>query len=82
MKIYNIENTKDFFETLSECEGNVELVSNNGEHITLNKAHGNNLNLLSETYVDGMIKEIELAFTNKTDAVKIFEYLSGMHNVA
>lgn len=82
MKIYNIENTKNFFETLSACEGNVELVGNKGEHITLNSENGENLNLLSETYVDGMIKEIELAFSNKNDAVKMFQYLSGMHNVA
>ena len=82
MKIYNIENTKEFFETLSECEGNVELVSDNGEHITLSSKNGENLNLLSETYVDGKIKEIELAFSDKTDAVRIFEYLTGMHNVA
>ncbi|MBO4845203.1 MAG: hypothetical protein J5525_02740 [Lachnospiraceae bacterium] len=82
MKIYNIENTKEFFETLSECEGNVELVNDNGEHITLSNKNGENLNLLSETYVDGSIKEIELSFSDKTDAVRMFTYLSGMHNVA
>ena len=82
MKIYNIENTKEFFETLNECEGNVELVNNQGEHIELNSKKGSNLNILSETYVDGIIKEMELCFANKNDAVKIFQFLSGMHNVA
>jgi len=82
MKIYNVNNTKKFFETLSACEGNVELVNNNGEHILLNTKKGKNLNLLSETYINGMIKEIELAFSNKQDAVKMFQFLSTMNNAA
>lgn len=82
MKIYNIKNTKKFFETLSECKGDVELVNAEGKHIALSDKTGSNLNILSETYVNGMIKEIELSFADQKDAVMIFQYLSAMNNVA
>ena len=82
MKIYNIENTKELFETISECKGKVELVNEDGRHIELSTKEGGNVNLLSETYVSGSIKEMELCFSNKEDACKVFMFLSGLKNVA
>ncbi|MCR5417845.1 MAG: hypothetical protein K6E84_02925 [Lachnospiraceae bacterium] len=79
MKIYNIENTKKFFNTLSECKGEVDLVNRNGDHIALNDEH---LSILKESYLGGTIRELELSFENGQDAVKVFEFLSGMSSVA
>ncbi len=78
MKIYNIENTGNFFKTLSECEGNVEIVNKNGKHIALKDE---NLNVLKSVYTD-TIKELEINFSDGQDAVKMFQFLTGMSNVA
>ena len=83
MKIYNIENTKPLFEKLSECKGEIDLVGENGRKITLSQKDKNdNLKLIAETFVNGSIKELELNFSDGTDAVGVFQYLTGMHNAA
>ncbi len=79
MKIYNIENTGSFFKTLSECKGEVELVKENGSHIALKDE---NLDVLTNVYTEGSIKELEINFSDGQDAVKMFQYLTGMTNVA
>ena len=38
MKVYNITNTREFFNKLSACKGSVELVDKNGLHLEL--THG------------------------------------------
>ena len=35
MKIFNIQNTRRFFERLSECEGDIEIVNEEGMHLSL-----------------------------------------------
>ncbi|MBR4173733.1 MAG: hypothetical protein IKR56_00160 [Lachnospiraceae bacterium] len=82
MKIYNINNTKELFDTIAECKGSVELVGSDGSHLKLNKENGKNLDILSGTYVHGSIDEIELSFENGDDAMKVFQFLSGIRNVA
>ncbi|MBR4183602.1 MAG: hypothetical protein IKQ56_07250 [Lachnospiraceae bacterium] len=82
MKIFNIENTEKLFGTLSECEGSEELVNKNGEHIVLTDGKNSNLNILSETYVNGTIKEMELSFENEHDVLKVLEFLTRFHNAA
>ncbi len=80
MKIYNINDTKHFFKVVSECNGDVALVREDGSQLALNKEES--LNVLAETYVNGSIKEMELSFTDGEDAVKMFQYLTSMANVA
>jgi len=82
MKIYNINNTKELFDTIAECKGSVELVGSDGSHLKLNKENGKNLDILSGSYVHGSIDEIELSFENGDDAMKVFRFLSGIRNVA
>ncbi len=82
MKIYNINNTKELFDTIAKCKGSVELVGSDGSHLKLNKENGKNLDILSGTYVHGSIDEIELSFENGDDAMKVFQFLSGIRNVA
>ena len=83
MKIYNIENTKPLFEKLSSCKGDIEIVGENGNAISLShNSKSDNLKLIAETFVSGSIKELELNFSDGTDAVGVFQYLTSMHNAA
>ncbi len=83
MKIYNIENTKPLFEKLTACKGDIELVGENGQHITLSHDHNKEqLALMAETFVNGSIKELELSFSDGTDAVGLFQFLTSMNNAA
>ncbi|MGN0246633.1 MAG: hypothetical protein ACI4DK_11825 [Lachnospiraceae bacterium] len=80
MKIYNIKDTKNFFEVLFRCSGDVELVSEDGLHISLKEKgrENDNLALLAETYLHGTIRKMELSFLNPKDAEMVCDYLTGM----
>ena len=82
MKIFNINNTKELFDTIAECTGSVELIGSDGSHLKLNNEEGKNLDILSGTYVHGSIDEIELNFENSDDAMKLFQFISGIRDVA
>ncbi len=79
MKIYNIENTDKFIKTLTECKGEVELINKSGSHIALKDE---NLDVLKSVCTDNTIKELEINFSDGQDAVKMFQFLTGMTNVA
>lgn len=79
MKFYNICDTKRFFEVLAQCTGVVELVSDEGLHITLNDdCAERNLAMLAQTYVRGSIHCMELAFQKSGDAVMMCNYVMNM----
>ena len=83
MKIYNVEDTKKFFETLSECKGEVDLVKKDGSRLMLNKtAETDHLTVLANTYENAHIDEMELDFADSDDAMKMCEFLTGMDTVA
>ena len=83
MKIYNISDTKRFFEVLSDCTGDIELVSRENLHISLSTPEDReNLKVLSLGYIDGTIDQMELNFRNPQDAVHVLEYLANKKNVA
>lgn len=78
MKIFNIQNTRRFFERLSECEGDIEIVNEEGMHLSLFDGDRKNLNILATTYVDGNINAIELYFQKSKDALMFLEFLASM----
>ncbi len=75
MKVYNVKDVNRFFEKLTECSGDVEMVNAEGEHISLMDDSHKNLNDLVATYVMGTIKEMDLRFEDSKDAFAIMEYL-------
>lgn len=78
MKVYNISDTKGFFDKLSGCKGNVELVSNDGIHITINEMDNRDtLDMLMQTYGKGLFSEMELNFLKPSDAAMMCDYLAG-----
>ncbi len=78
MKIYNISDTTGFFNRLSRCQGDVEIVIKDGTHIPLKEMNNkDSLRLLAHTYVNGQIREIELSFLRPSDAVLMCDYLAS-----
>lgn len=58
MKFYNITKTRDFFEKLRDCEGQIDIIGNDGSIIPF----GSGL-----CCIDGTIRQIELRFQNTED---------------
>lgn len=82
MKIYNIDNTCNFFEKLAACQGEVEFVDErNGSRTPLTK-QGIRENLLPLSLINGKIKEIELIFHNHQDFDSIFRWVMNKGSIA
>ncbi len=81
MKIYNINNTKELFDKLAECQGMVRLVSETGEQLEIQPGKLDK-SLLPMLYVQGTIKQIELLFENARDCDRIFNYLVNKRGTA
>lgn len=81
MKVYNIQNSRDFFEQLTACRGTVELVNKDGRHLTLIDGPLAPDELLM-TYFQGAIKEMELIFQEQEDCSRILNYLMNKRHLA
>ncbi len=78
MKIYNIQDTKAFFNRLTKCKGAVEVVNKQGKHLSLIDSDHKQLDTVAASYADGKINEIELLFLRPEDSVMMLEYLAAM----
>lgn len=74
MKIQNITNIDDFFKTIDECEGVVELVTPDGNRLNL-KSQLCKYIALAKIFSDGIIKEIEIICHEPKDVDKLIHYL-------
>ncbi len=82
MKIYNINNTCNFFKKLASCQGEVEFVDGrNGSRTPLTK-QGIQENLLPLSLINGEISEIELIFHNHQDFDSIFRWVMNKGSIA
>lgn len=77
MKVYNITDSKRFFEHLAGCEGVVELVNGEGMHLTVSQGK-EKAELLPMTYMDGEIKQMELVFEKQEDCHYMISYLINL----
>ncbi len=75
MKVYNIKDTERFFEVLSNCSGDVEIVGKDGTMIPFNK--DDTARVLEEKYADVAIREMELQFSDPKDTVNMIMYLGN-----
>ena len=83
MKIYNIHDSKMLFNVLSDCEGTVQMVGDDGHRVTLKEDGNNNaLSLLSGVYAKGSIDCIELHFNNTADVRRMIEFLVSAGDAA
>lgn len=78
MKIYNIQDTREFFNRLTKCKGDVEVVNKQGMHLSLVDNDRKQLETVAASYADGKISEIELYFLKPEDSVMMLEYLAAM----
>ena len=74
MKFYNIHEAKDFMSKLSECDGRVDIVSDDGR--TVEFMGGSSMPKETKwNYFDGTIKQIELKFQNPDDLTEMLMYV-------
>jgi len=79
MKIYNIRDSREFFEKLSTCKGKVKLVNENGTQMELTPGTAD-LNAFPLVYFRGTIREMEVIFQDAEDWRNIVSYLMNMKN--
>lgn len=75
MKIYGIKDVNKFLETVGECEGRVELVSENGDRLNLKSKLSQFVaaaNLFSE---NSSLKDIEIQVSNPEDSARMINYM-------
>ncbi len=81
MKVYNIRDSREFFEKLTSCSGTVELVNEQGTRFPLPKS-----SLPSDPWLmtcfQGTIKEMELRFQDAEDLNRILNYLMNKRDLA
>ncbi len=66
MKVYNIKNTKNFYDQLANCEGTVSMIDADGKNLPITD---------SLAAVDGTINQMELSFNNRDDSYAMLRFL-------
>ncbi len=74
MKVMNITNIDKFFRTVSECDGRVEMISNDGTRMNL-KSDTEKIASLARIFSDGKISELTLEVQNRRDVGKFIEFM-------
>lgn len=74
MKIMNITNIDKFFETVDNCKGKVELLTNEGDRLNL-KSQLCKYVSLAKLFSDGSIPEMELVVYEKEDIDKLINFM-------
>ena len=74
MKVMNITNLEKFFNVIDQCEGKVELVTENGDRYNLKSKLSQYVSLAKGVF-GGKISELELITHNSADTNKIYRYM-------
>ena len=72
MKLMNIKDVDDFFDLINKCEGDVELLSDDGDRINLKSTL---CQFIAKEVFTGMINELELVVHNPSDVIKIMNFM-------
>ena len=79
MKIKNIRNVDKFFHVVSECEGQVELVTGDGSRFNLKSTLSQYLSLSNLFQPDGSVKaelpELNLVVHEKKDMDRLIDFM-------
>ncbi|MBP5564960.1 MAG: polya polymerase [Lachnospiraceae bacterium] len=76
MKIQNIKDVNKFFDVVAECEGKIELVTNEGDRLNL-KSQLTKYVAIANFFSDGTVKELELVAYEPKDIDRIINYIIG-----
>ena len=74
MKIMNITNVDRFFKVIDQCEGKVELITENGDRYNL-KSKLNQYVALAKVFFGGNIPKVELVAHNPADTQRLIQYM-------
>ena len=72
MKLMNIKDVDGFFDLINKCEGDVELLSDDGDRINLKSTL---CQFIAKEVFTGMINELELVVHNPSDVIKIMNFM-------
>lgn len=76
MKIYNISDTRRFFNQIASCEGTVEIMNGEGTMVTLTSVEDKaRISLLAQTYTSGTLNGIEVRCHDPRDGERMCHYL-------
>lgn len=75
MKMYHIEDPEKFLESVNQCKGNVELVSEQGDHLNL-KSELTKYIAISKLFSDNtFINQMELVASDPDDIKFLLQYM-------
>ena len=74
VKVKNIKNPKEFFETLNECKGQIELITEDGDRLNL-KSKLCRYIAMTDIFSKAEIGELELLFSEPSDICKVLHFL-------
>ena len=74
MKVKNITNVDKFFDAVRMCEGYVELVTQNGDRLSLNATLSQYVTLV-RFFSGDCTSEMEIITHNDSDAQRLFHYI-------
>ena len=75
MKITNITNPRQFFQTVSTCSGHVELVTSEGDRLNLKSTLCQYI-MLTQMFQDASIDDVELLLSDPEDMERLKPYLT------
>ncbi|MBP3217761.1 MAG: polya polymerase [Lachnospiraceae bacterium] len=75
MKIEKIDNVGKLVEVIDSCQGQVELVLDNGERLNLKEKDLQRSILKKVMGADGSIRNIELVAQNPADSMKLIDLM-------
>lgn len=74
MKVLNIKDVDKFFEVIQSCEGDVFLVSNEGDRINL-KSRLSKYFALANVFASDVVDSVELITSNNEDTEKLLNFM-------
>lgn len=74
MKIQNITDVDKFFHVIDQCNGTVELVSQEGDRINLKSKLAQYLSMAT-IFSNGYIKELELVAYDREDIDRLIKFM-------
>ena len=74
MKVQNIKDIDKFFNVIAECEGKVELLTNEGDRLNL-KSQLTKYVAMAKFFSDGIVKELELVAYEPKDIDRLVNFM-------
>lgn len=78
MKVMNITNVEKLFNVIDQCEGKVELVTENGDKFNL-KSKLSQYASLAKVFFGGRIPSMEIIAHSQSDRLRLINYMMHMN---